>query len=58
MCMSVLSACMPVYFCIPGMHGGQKRALDTLRLELKLFVRQHVSAKYQTWVHCKSNMHS
>lgn len=30
--------------CVPGIHGGQKRALDALELELGIVVNHHVGA--------------
>ena len=29
------------YPCVPGVHGGQKRASDPLDLELKMIVGNH-----------------
>lgn len=34
--------------CMPGPHGGQKKAPDTLELELLMVVSRHVDAGRQT----------
>lgn len=39
-----------------GAHGGQKRALDPLELELQAVVRQELDAESQTSVLCKSSV--
>lgn len=44
MCMSV---CLPMCLytvCMPGVHKGQKRALDPLKLDLQMTVNFHVGA--------------
>ena len=38
MCMNVLPACMFLYHMYAGAHGGQKRALDPLELELQIIL--------------------
>ena len=48
MCMNVFSACMSVYHGDPGAHRGQKRALDSLKLELQTVVSHCVGARSQT----------
>ena len=45
--------CARVYY-IPGTHRSQKRVLDTLRLELQIFVSHLVGARNRTWVLWKS----
>ena len=34
--------------CMLGAHGGQKRALDPLGLELQIVVNSHVGARIET----------
>lgn len=56
MCMSVLPVYM--YVCtmsVSDAHGGQKKELDTLKLELWRVVSYHVGAENRTQVLCKSN---
>lgn len=38
----VLSACMYVHLCMPGVQRGQNRVSDTQELELQMLVNQHV----------------
>jgi hypothetical protein len=48
---------MHVYMCtvyMSGVHGGLKKVLDPLELELSTVVSCHVGAGNQTWVLCKS----
>lgn len=52
-----MSVCLHVCVCttcIFGAHGGQKRVLDPL--ELQLFVRHHVGVRHRTWVLCRSSL--
>lgn len=45
-----MCACMPTT-CMYGTHGGQKRTVDTLRIELlKLVVSHEVGARKHFWV--------
>lgn len=39
--------------CVLAAHGGQKRTLDLLKLELQIIVNCHMGAGNQTWVLCK-----
>ena len=34
-----------IYGCVPGAHRGQKRASDTLELELQMVESHHVGVK-------------
>lgn len=36
--------------CLPAMPYAQKRSLDSLALETKVFVRYYVDAGNQTWI--------
>lgn len=47
--MNVLSACVHVYLCVPGVLRGQKRASDSLELELRMVIIHHVGAVNWTW---------
>ena len=40
---------------VAGAHGGQRGVSGLLELELQTFVSQHIGARKQTWVLCKSN---
>ena len=42
--MHVPAACISVHHGIPGTCGGQKKALDSLKLELQVIVSWHVAA--------------
>lgn len=48
-----LSVCL--HHMCAGTHGGQKRALDPLGLELQTVVSLHAGAGNQTQVLCKSH---
>jgi hypothetical protein len=52
-CMHVCGA-----MCMPCAHGGQKRALDFLELDLQMIVSCHVDAKNQTHVFWRSSQFS
>lgn len=58
-CMSVhlLPACMSVYHAhaIHGAFGSQKRALDSLDLDLESVESYHASDGNLSWVFCKSS---
>ena len=41
---------------IPGAHGGQNKASDSLELELRVGVSSHVGAGNWTQVLCKSRL--
>lgn len=41
--------------CVPDAHGGQKRELDPLKLELWMVVSHYVGTENGTQVLCKSN---
>lgn len=46
MCMGVGPACMPVHLTrLPGVYGSQKRALDSLEVELKMVESHHVGTE-------------
>lgn len=46
MCMSSSPACMSVHQVhMPGDHGGQEKALATLKLNLQASVSRHLGAK-------------
>lgn len=51
--MCALSACMYLAVCELAIHGGQKRALDLLRLELQSVVNLQVGIRTQ--ILCMSN---
>lgn len=51
MCVSV---CVWTPYMCPEFHGGQKRALDGLKLVLQVVVSHFVGSGNQTWVFCKS----
>jgi hypothetical protein len=54
-CMGVLLACVCVH-CMSATHGGRKRALDPVRLELsKDGLSYHVDAETQAQVLWKSS---
>ena len=39
-------ACMHMYTaCVPGIHGGPKRVMDPLKLELQMVVSCHSDAE-------------
>lgn len=42
------------FYFMPNVHGGQKRTLDPLKLELRMAVSQHLSAGNQIWALCKN----
>lgn len=45
---------MPVYApCVCSAHGGQKRALDPLELEVPVVESQHVESGNQTLILCQ-----
>jgi hypothetical protein len=48
MCMSVLSACMSVYYMHAQYLYGPERVSDISELELQLVVRHHVGPETQT----------
>lgn len=50
MCMSILPACILFAVCVPGTHGRQKRASDTLEPELEMIVINRVGARNGTQV--------
>lgn len=37
--------------CVPNVRGGQKRALDSLILELEMVVNHQVSAETEPFLH-------
>jgi hypothetical protein len=43
-CVSVSSAACLCIMCMPGTHRGQKKALDSLKLELQTVVSCHAGA--------------
>lgn len=47
---TVLSTCM----CMTGANQGQKRALDSLEVELQMAVICQIGAGNLTWVVCKN----
>jgi hypothetical protein len=49
-CLSVFLCTMS---CMPGAHGGQKRASDSLGLEFWVFVIHHAEVGNRCWVLCK-----
>lgn len=58
----ILCVSFGLYICmyttwIPGVHGGQTRALGPLELELHRVTNQHVGAVDWTRVLCKSHRH-
>lgn len=53
--MSVLSAYVHVYLCVPGILRGQKRASDSLELELRMVIIHHVGAGNERGALCKGN---
>lgn len=42
------------YHMLSENHGGQKRVLDFLELELQMILSNHVDTGNKTWVLCKS----
>lgn len=52
--MDILPACLRTT-CLPDTHGGQKRAVNLLRLELWWAVSHHVGTENQTCVLWKSS---
>lgn len=36
---------MTIYFCVPGTHGNQKRALDPLKLKLQIVADSNMGAE-------------
>jgi hypothetical protein len=53
--------CIHVYVCttcIPGVQEGQRKALDSQRLELQTVVSHHVRAGKQAQVLCNGNKYS
>lgn len=52
-CFAFVYICMHTT-CMPGPHRGQKRALDTLEVELQVVVSYRASAGNWTWVLCSS----
>lgn len=44
-----------MYTCAPDTLGGQKKASDTLKLELWMLINPHGGARNQTQVLCKGN---
>lgn len=46
----VFPACIYVHHSVPGVHGGQKRALDLRRLKLLTVVNRHVGTGTQTHI--------
>lgn len=50
-----LPVCMHCVTYMPDAHGGKKRELDPLELELQIILSQHVRGGNQTQVSCKSN---
>lgn len=48
--MSILYTCMYVRTCVSSAIRGQRRALDPLRLELKMAISCHVGVETQTQV--------
>lgn len=55
MCMNILLHICICTICLPGALGEQRRALDTLELELQVIVNCHLDSRNQTQVLCKSN---
>lgn len=55
--MSGLPACMYTV-CMPSLYEVQKRASNSLELELEMTVNQHVDAGTQTYVLYKTNKNS
>lgn len=51
---SVLPTWMSAHLCMSSAHGDQKRALDGLKLELRMVVSHHVDAEDQTQGLCKN----
>lgn len=50
MYMNVLSACIHVHYMCEVTYVDQKRASDSLELELEIVVSSHVDAGNETWV--------
>lgn len=44
--------------CVHSAHGGQKRVLDLLELELQDTVGLHVGTGHPTQILCKSSVYS
>lgn len=42
------------FYFMPNVHGGQKRTLDPLKLEVLMAVSHHLSAGNQIWALCKN----
>ena len=53
-CLLGLHVCMCT-ICISDASGGQRKAADLLKLELRMIVSHHVGSGNQTWVICVSN---
>lgn len=43
--------------CVHSVHGGQKRVLDLLELELQDIIVLHMDTGHLTWILCKSSMY-
>lgn len=56
--MGISPACMYVRPCVPGAHGGQKKASDPLGLESQTVVSCPVDAGTSTWIPWESSRFS
>lgn len=52
---NVLPTSMYGTMCLPGTHGVWESAQGILKLDLQIFVHNHVDVGKRTKVHCKSN---
>jgi hypothetical protein len=55
MYMGVLPACLSTVCVLGGHWGGQKKAVDSQKLELQIVLSCHVGASNQTQVPWRSN---